>query len=210
MLWEAVPTALAAAFSPWTLLIVAGLLSRPRPMPHALVFLATAATITVAVGILVIEVLTSTGIDNSHKHSTAPPALDVAFGLVILISAAFLWHRPPHEAKTAQKREVGLLAVIVLGMVAGSPSALYMTSLHSIAKGRPSLADAVLDVLLIAALVLLLAEVPIALYAVAPERTAAVLKAANDWLARHGRFLVVIVAGVVGCYFVVSGLAHLV
>lgn len=53
-------------------------------------------------------------------------------------------------------------------------------------------------------------EIPIAMFTFAPARTTAALKAANDWLARHGRMLVVVAAGAVGCYFVVIGIAHLV
>jgi hypothetical protein len=211
MLWEAVPTALAAALSPPTLLIVAGLLSLERPMRNASVFMVTAAVVTVGVGFALVQILKSTGIDDSHKHRTVPPALDLALGVVILVFAAFVARRPPHETKEkAEQREMRLLVIVGLGLFVGSPSALYVTSLHSIAKGNPSGATVVLDVLLIAAIVLLMAEIPIALYAIAPDRTAAALKATNEWLARHGRVIVLAAAVVVGCYFVISGIVHLV
>jgi hypothetical protein len=210
MLWEALPTALVAAFSPWTLLIVAELLSRERPTRPALVFLAAAAFTTLAIGFAVVLALGGSGIDNGRKHRTVPPALDVALGLLILAGAVFVARRPVREPKQARRREAGLLAVIFLGLVVGSPSPLYLASLHSIAKGDPSTVSATVDVLLIAVVVLLLAEVPIVMFLLAPERSTRILEAVNGWLSRHGRVIGVTAAGAVGCYFVVTGVVHLV
>jgi hypothetical protein len=82
--------------------------------------------------------------------------------------------------------------------------------LHSVSKGRPDAAVGVLDVLLLAVLVLLMAWLPIALFALAPARATALLGAANAWLARHGRVLVFIAVTGIGCYFTINGLVHLV
>jgi hypothetical protein len=210
MLWEAVPTALVAAFSPWTLLIVAGLLSTERPMRRALVFLAAAATTVLAIGFTVVLVLGASGLDSGRKHRTVPPALDLAFGLLVLAGALFIARRPPRDAKQARHREAGILTVVALGMMAGSPSPLYLTSLHSIAKGNPSTVVATVDILTIAVLVLLLAEIPIAMFLIAPERCTTILETSNAWLGRHGRVIAVTAASVVGCYFVVKGVVRLV
>lgn len=91
----------------------------------------------------------------------------------------------------------------------GSPSVFYLASLHSIAKGHPRTLAAVAEVMLITAIVLIMAEAPIALFLLAPERTDAALKTANEWLAAHGRTIAVIAAVTVGAYFTISGLAHL-
>jgi hypothetical protein len=209
MLWEALPTALVAGFSPWTLLIVAELLNRERPTRLALVFLAAAGVTTLAIGFAVVLAVGGSGIDNGRKHRTVPPALDVALGVLVLAAAFFVARRPPREPKRARRREAGLLAVIVLGLLVGSPSPLYLTSLHSVAKGDPSTVGATVDVLVIAALVLLMAEVPIVMFLLAPERSTRVLEAVNAWLSRHGRVIGVTAAGAVGCYFVVTGAVHL-
>jgi len=242
MLWEAVVTALVAGFSPWTLLIVAGLLSRERPMRHALVFLVSASAVALLVGFLVVEALGSTDLEDRHRHLTVSPAIDLGLGLAILLFVPYLARRTPrkkrepggegqgkvgagvkelkvrwpHRARKQhgsgsqkRRREAGVLAVVALGAFAGSPSPLYLAALHSITKGQPGGAVGTLEVLLVGALFLLLAEVPIILYALAPERTTALLKAANAWLAKHGRILVTLAAAAVGCYFTVSGLVHL-
>ena len=210
MLWEAIPSAFAAAFSPSTLLIVAGLLAMAHPMRNATVFLATAASVTVAVGITVVEVLKGTGAENSHQHPTAPPAIDLVIGLVILAFGFFLARRPPRTPKKKpEQREMRLLVIVGLGLLLGSPSPLYLAALHSTAKGHPDTATAVLEVILLAAIVLLMAELPIAVYLFAPERAASALKSTNDWLARNGRVLSLSAAGIVGTYFVVHGIVQL-
>ncbi|NUR26123.1 MAG: hypothetical protein HOV83_09800 [Catenulispora sp.] len=210
MLWEAIPTAVAAAFSPSSLLIVAGLLGMAHPLRNALVFLITAATVTLTVGFVVVAFLAGTSLDDSSEHPTVPPALDLIIGLVVLGFGLYVARRPPHEPKQKpEQREMRLLVVVGLGLVLGSPSPLYLASLHSVAKGNPGGAAVVFDVILLAAIVLLMAELPIVYYLIAPERAAAALKRANEWLARHGRHIGLGAAAVVGTYFVVSGIAGL-
>lgn len=210
MLWEAIPSALAAAFSPSTLLIVAGLLGLAHPMRNALVFLITAATVTLTVGFVVVEVLKGTSVDDSSEHPTVPPAIDLVIGLVILAFGVYVARRPRRAPKQKpEQREMSLLVVVGLGLVLGSPSPMYLAALHSVAKGNPSGAAVVVDVVLLAAIVLLMAELPILYYLIAPERAAAALKVANEWLARHGRTIGLSAAGIVGTYFVISGIVGL-
>lgn len=207
MSWEAVATALVAAFSPWTLLVVAGLLSQPNARRLALIFLVSAGTLTLAVGFAVVLALSGTGVDNPHKHRAPSAGIDVGVGVAVLVFAVFIARHKPRPSKT--RREVGFLGVVVLGLIVGSPSPLYLASLHSISKTQPGTLAVTWEVLLIAALVLLLAEIPVMLFLVAPERTAAALRTANGWLAVHGRVIAVVAATVVGTYFVVTGLVRL-
>lgn len=210
MLWEAIPTALAASFSPSTLLIVAGLLGLPRPMRNASAFLVSAAAVTLGAGFAVVEVLKGTGVDDRHKHRTVPPALDLVLGLAILAFAIIVARRPPRGPKQKpDQREMRLLVIVGLGLLIGSPSPLYLASLHSIAKGNPGHAAVLFDVFVLAAIVLLMAELPVVFYLFAPGRTTAILKGVNGWLARHGRVIALTVAGIVGTYFVISGVVHL-
>ncbi|WP_034263197.1 GAP family protein [Actinospica robiniae] len=230
MLWEAVLAALIAGFAPWTLLIVATLLSRERPMHHALIFLATAAAITLLVGFLVVEALGNTDLENRHQHHSVSPAIDLGLGIAVLVFVPYFarrspkpkpdpkdrpartsrFHRKSTDSRAWWERKTGLLAVIALGAFVGSPSPLYLASLHSVTKGRPGGAVGALEVLLLAVVVLLMAEVPIILFALAPDRTAALLHSANAWLAVHGRTIVIVALTGAGVYFTINGLARLI
>jgi hypothetical protein len=211
VLWEAIPSALAASFSPTTLLMVTGLLALSRPILHATVFLGSAAVVTVGVGLLVVFGLQGLGLDGTREHPTAPPVLDLVLGLLILASAAYVARRPRHAPKQKpEARDMRLLVVVGLGLFTGSPSPLYLASLHSLAKGHPGPAASVVYVLLLAAIVQLMAELPLVLYLAQPDRAVAALNTMNAWLARHGRTVALTAAVVVGTYFVINGIVRLI
>lgn len=212
MLWEAVPTALAASFSPTTLVIVAGLLARERARLLSLTFLAAAASLTLLIGFLVVTVLAGTEFDDRQRHPTAPPVLDIVLGAAAVALAVVIWRRTPRAKSKDKKpslREPRLTTALVLGLVVGTPSPMYLLALHSISQGKPAAGVRALSVILIAAVVLLAAEVPILTYLIAPERTHSALRAANIWLARNGRVIAAAAAGGVGCYFMIKGIVGL-
>ena len=209
MPWDAVPPAVVASFSPSTLVIVAGLLSRDRPLRLAFSFLIAAGTVTVAVGFAVVGALAASGWENKRRRPTASPTLDVILGATALLFAVMVARRTPHEAKV-RRGDTRLATAVILGVAMGSPSPLYLLSLHTVAQAHASSAARYLFVVLLAAVVLLMAEVPILTYITAPTRTAAELAAANTWLARHGQAIFVLAAAAIGCYFVVKGVTGLV
>lgn len=209
MPWDAVPPAVVAAFSPATLLIVAGLLSRDRPLRLAFSFLIAAGVITLAVGFAVVGALAASGWEDKRRNPTASPALDVVLGAAALLFAVMVARRAPREAKV-RRGDTRLATAVVLGVAMGSPSPLYLLSLHTVAQAHVSSGARYFFVVLLAAVVLLMAEVPILTYVAAPTRTAARLAAANAWLARRGQAIFVLAATAIGCYFVVKGVTGLV
>lgn len=209
MPWDAVPPAVVASFSPTTLLIVAGLLSRDRPLRLAFSFLIAAGVVTVGVGFAVVGALAASGWENKRRNPTGSPTLDVILGAAALLFAVMVSRRAPREAKV-RRGETRLATAVILGLAMGSPSPLYLLSLHTVAQSHASSAARYLFVVLLAAVVLLMAEVPILTYITAPTGTAARLAAANDWLARHGRAVFVLAAAAIGCYFVLKGITGLV
>ena len=209
MPWDAVPPALAASFSPTTLLIVAGLLSRGRPLRLAFAFLAAASVVTLAVGFAVVGALAASGLENKRRHPSAPPTLQVVLGIAALLFAVMVARRAPREVKV-RRGDTRLATAMLLGVAMGAPSPLYLLSLHTVAQTNGSSGARYLSVVLLAAVVLLMAEVPILTYIAQPAGTTSRLAAANSWLARHGQIILVLAAVAVGGYFVVNGLVALV
>lgn len=206
--WESLPPAFAASFSPTSLVIVAWLLSRSRPLKLSLAFLAAAAAVALTVGFVFVAVLGSSGLDNKNKHPTVPPALDLVLGLAALLFAVVVARRKPRPPKEHQY-EPRLVTVILLGLALGSPSPLYLLSLHSVSQEQHSYALLALQVVVLAAIVLLMAEIPIVTYKFAPQRTGDALASANAWLARHGKLIAVAATAAVGVYFVIKGIVGL-
>ncbi len=63
--------------------------------------------------------------------------------------------------------------------------------------------------LLVAAIYMLIIEIPVVAHAIWPEQTLRVVTAVNGWLSRHGRTIVMIAAGAAGIYLVVTSVMHI-
>ena len=210
MLSEAVPAAFGAAVSPTALLFIAFLLTSPRPRRRVLIFLAGAGFITLGSGFLIVLVLQGSGAQ-SPKHRTVSPWIDLALGIVLVAFALAVYLWPPRGPKAAkQRRELGLIGLLGFGMFMYSPSPLYLASLHAVAKGHAGLLATVLSVLLVAAIYMLLIEIPVVAHLAWPDKTVRGVTAVNAWLARHGRTIIIVVSAGFGAYLIVSGIAHLV
>ncbi|MEU6646668.1 GAP family protein [Saccharomonospora sp. NPDC046836] len=209
MLSEAVPAAFGAAIYPPALLFIAFLLANPRPRRRALTFLIGAVFITLGVGFPFVLVLQRSGAE-SPKHRTVPPWIDLAIGILLVAFALVVYFRPPRGPKAAKKhRKLGLIGLLAVGIFMYSPSPLYLASLHSIAKAHTSLLVTLLSIILVAAIYMLLIEIPIIAHLVWPDSTVRGVTAVNTWLAKHGRTIIIIVAAGFGIYLISSGIAHL-
>jgi hypothetical protein len=209
MLAVAIPAALGGAIYPQALLFVAFLLTRSDPRKHALVFLAGGALIALGVGFAAVLVLQGTGLENA-QHRTIPPWIDLGLGVLLILFAVVVYVRPPHRpGKSRQRRELGLVSVFAIGVFMYSPSPFYLASLHAIAEGHPGAVATALSVVLVAAIYLLMAEIPIAAHAIWPEATLRGVGTVNGWLSRHGRTLLCVAAAGFGLYLVGAAVAHL-
>jgi len=210
MLIETVPESLGAAIYPPGLLFVAFLLSSPEPRKKALVFIAGAVIATLGFGFALVFLLQGSGIERGPHHRTVPPWIDLAIGLLLLGFALVVWFRPPRGPKAAkQRREIGLLGLLGIGLVMYTPSPLYLAALHSIAKAHEGVLFTILWVLLVAAIYMLIIEIPVVAHAIWPEQTLRVVTAVNGWLSRHGRTIVMIAAGAAGIYLVITSVMHI-
>jgi hypothetical protein len=210
MLSEAVPAAFAAAIYPPALLFIAFLLVNPRPRRRALIFLAGAVLITLGVGFVVVLALQGSGAESS-RHRTVPPWIGLAIGIVLVVFAVVIYFRPPRGPKAAKhQRELGLIGLLGVGMLMYVPSPLYLSSLQSIAKANAGLPATVLSIILVAAIYMLLIEIPIIAHFIWPDTTIRGVSAVNAWLTKHGRTIIIIVTAGFGAYLIGSSIAHLV
>ena len=171
MLTEAVPAALAASLYPPGLLFVSFLLANARPRQRALVFIAGAAIATLGFGFALVFVFQSTDLERG-PHRTVPSWIDLGIGVLLLASAVYVWFRPPRGPKAAeQRKELGLIELLVIGLVMYTPSPLYLAALHSIAKAHAGIVVTVLSVVLVAAVYMLIVEIPVVAHAVRPDAT---------------------------------------
>jgi len=211
MLTEAIPAAFGAALYPPGLLFVAFLLVNPQPRKSALIFIAGAVVATLGFGFALVFILQGTGVERSPQHRTVPAWVDLGIGILLLGSALYVWFRPPRGPKAAkERRELGLLGLLVIGLLMYTPSPLYLAALHAIAKAHEAVIYTILSVVLVAVIYMLVIEIPVVAHAIWPEATLRVVTAINAWLGRYGRTIVVLAAGAFGLYLVISASVHLI
>ena len=161
-------------------------------------FIAGAGLATLGFGFALVFLLQGTGVERG-PHRTVPPWIDLVIGLLLLGSAIYVWFRPPRGPKAAkQRREVGLLGLLAIGLVMYTPSPLYLAALHAIAKAHDGVLVTILSVVLVAVVYMLAIEIPVVAHAIWPEPTIRVVTGVNAWLGRHGRTIVVLAAGAFG------------
>lgn len=213
--------ALAAALNPTLLTATTVMLLLPSPKRLMLGYLAGAFTTGVLVGIAIVEWLSGSAVVSDTKHTVAP-AVDLAFGFVFLLAAyAVNSGRVARErARRAQKRAGkpkkaprwqqalsggSARTTFVVGLLLSFPGASYLASLTEISRQNFSTAGVVLSVLAVNAVMLVLLEVPLISFAVAPDWTPVAVERFKSWMARDLEKVIVTALSVIGAVFIARG-----
>jgi Sap-like sulfolipid-1-addressing protein len=217
--------ALGAALNPTLLTATTVMLLLPNPKRLMLGYLAGALTTGMVVGVAIVEWLSDSGVVSETKH-TVSPAINLAFGLLAL-TAAYVIESGRLERRRARRREQrgdnpkktprwqetlskgSARQTYLVGLLLSFPGASYLASLTEISRQGFSGAGVVLAVLAVNAIMLVLLEVPLIGFAVAPEWTAMIIDRFKGWLAQHGTKALVIALTVVGALLVARGITEI-
>jgi len=215
--------AFLAALNPKLLGVDLLLIENARPRLMFTGFLLGGIGMSLTVGLLDVFVLQADAVSTQGSVSAG---LDLALGLPlvavgVLVATGRLHgrRRAPAPAGDAQPPKDGWaqrvlgqprfgLAVLI-GAVAGTPGAAYITALHQLVTGKSSTAAQAAAVVVFVLIEFSLVIVPFVFLVARPEATKAQLKRAQDWLMSHARQLMAAVALFAGSYMVISGLARL-
>ena len=211
---EAFWLALAAAFYPPAIVALIAVVRGPSARSRVFVYLAGAAAMTFGAGLAMLAVLRESGTTDLRNPSPSA-AVEIALGVLCLALAAAVWRRAPSAvvagpgpSRTERlTQRAGL--VFVLGLLMYLPSPLYFGAVKVTVDADLSTAAEVAGVLVLAAIVLLMVEVPALLVLVAPERALGALETANAWLLRHAREIGAGLLAAGGAYLLARGLEHL-
>jgi hypothetical protein len=214
---QAIPLALIASLYPFGLAALLLLFQASRPRARSGVFLLGAVVFTLIVGFAVVFAVRAGGL-NQQSNQTPRYGLQLAIGLLFLVGAWVIAHRPPRpKQEDDQPSRVskavggsGLVAVFVLGIALYTPSPLYLSALDDVGGTKMSTAAAALWVVIVVVLVLLTIELPILLYWFAPDWTIPKLAALNSWLDRNGRSLLMGVLVALGLWEAIGGIVGLI
>jgi hypothetical protein len=213
--------ALLASLNPTLLAATTVMLILSNPGRLMLGYLLGAMMTSVTLGVVIVFSLNDTSVVNDTQN-TINPGLDIALGAVALVVARVLvpgrTHRarrrpekpkatPRWQTKLSKSSPRGAFAV---GALLTLPGASYLAGLRQIAD--LNYADAVTVVLVIAfnVVMLMLIELPLLGFAVAPDWTRRQVAAAKSFAARHGRRLAAYVLAVIGTALVIKGVIGLI
>ena len=227
--------AFEAALYPTLLAAVVILLSTDRPARLIAAYLAGGMTISVVLGLAIVELLGGTELVESQQSLLSWTG-DLAIGGLALLAAVALathaderWRdrrrarhgtsaeadppRPPAEPKgepwTQRLLARGSVPVVfVAALFVNIPGAAYLIALKDIAAGGHPVAVDLALILLFNAIMFLLAEIPLVGLLVAPDRTGAFVHRMNRWLREHSRQLAIGICLTLGVYLILRGLLN--
>lgn len=214
--------AFEAALYPTLLAAVVILLRLDRPVRLLAAYLAGGLTISIALGIVIVEGLGGT-VNSSSSGLSVTADLAVG-GLALLLAVVLATHaderlrrtrakepKPTDEHEPWSERILSRGStplVFLAAMAINLPGAAYLVALKDIAAGNHSTGKDIVLIVVFNVIMFMLAEIPLAGLVFAPERTQALVARANDWMSSHSRELAIGISGTLGVFLIVRGILH--
>ena len=220
--------AFTAALNPTLLAAVTVMLVLDKPKRLLRGYLLGAMLTSITLGLAIVFALDdgSSSATTTAKQ-TIDPALDVAFGVIILILAFVVGTGRDHRRRARSARKKAEQAdkgppkwqkalsrgsartTFVVGALLTLPGASYLAGLHELAQQNLSTTATVLSVILFNVIMLALLEIPLLGYTFSPEKTDATVQRFSAWLSRSGGRIALVLAILIGVAILGRGLAGL-
>ncbi len=213
---------LTAALNPTLLAATTVMLLLPRPKRLLLGYLLGAYTTSVTVGLAIEYWLHGSGTISTTKV-TVSPVIDITLGLLVLLVAFVIGtgrladrrarkqtdkpKKTPRWQRTLSKGSAR--DTFVVGLLLSFPGASYLAALEQIHKQNLDRAAVVLTVVAVTVIMLMLLELPLIGYALAPEWTPVAVERFKAWLGRNGGRAAVIGATAIGVALIARGTIEL-
>ncbi len=216
---DLIPLILGATLAPIYPIIVLLLLQSERGLGKATAFVAGAVAMRLVQGAIfglvfgqAVEAETAAGL-----QLIAPTLLTVV-GILLLVMGIRKW-RKEEDSEDNQPGWMSKLADLTVLKAAGGGMLMLLigvkqwvftlSAIAVIEEAQPGLTVGIAAYLLFVAATQLLALPPIVAFAVAPEKSAKPLAAAQGWLQRHNRVIVIAVSFIFGVWFLFDGVTSL-
>jgi len=215
---------LTSVLNPTLIAVTTVMLLLEHPKRLMLGYWLGAMLMSVTCGLVIVFALENSAAVSTTEQ-TLSPAADIALGAVSLILSVVLGSTrfTRFEERRAVRREQrkaprweGALnrgtarITFVLGAVLTLPGASYIAGMIRLSKLDYSAAVTVLVVLAFNLVMLLLIEIPLLAFVVAPERTPVEVERAKVWARNHGRMFAVQGLAIIGVLLVIKGVVGLV
>jgi Sap, sulfolipid-1-addressing protein len=217
---------LTASLNPTLVAATTLMLLLPNPARLMLGYLAGALLTSITLGIVIVYSLPHSS--TTTTQHTISPSVDIALG-VLFLAIAFVVNgghierlRERRQERKAAKPDKGpplwqrqlgkgsARATFVVGALLTLPGASYLAGLHEIKDLNYSTSVTVLVIVGFNLVMLWLLEVPLVLFAVAPDWTPQAVDRAKLWVSRHAHTVAVRGFTVIGVLLVIKGIVGLI
>jgi hypothetical protein len=200
------------------------LLGRPQPARQLGAYLIGGMGFSIIFGLVIVFALHGA---NIRIGKSTQGVIEVAAGALLLAIAVGVWsgHKLQWHPRRTPKSDVdrsgkqslhdralgndSLWIAWVAGAVYSAPGAYYLAGLALLAKQNASAATIVVVLLGFNLIQFALIELPLLGLLLVPDRARSLTERLNDWMTAHRRVVIVVLAGVVGAYLLISGISDL-
>jgi hypothetical protein len=210
-----------AAFNPTLLAATTVMLLLPSPKRLLLGYLGGAMLTSITLGLLIVFSLEGTESVSTTKNTLSPGA-DFTLGGILLVVAFLLASgrdqgfrerrrrkkegKPQKEPRWQRFLSKGRARdTFVVGALLTLPGGSYLAGLSQMAKQDLSTVETVLAVLVFNLIMLMLLEVPLLGYALAPDWTPRAIDRFKTWVSRHARGFALYGCAGIGAALVIRG-----
>jgi Sap, sulfolipid-1-addressing protein len=216
--------ALTAALNPTLLTATTVMLLLPSPKRMLLGYLLGAMMTSITLGLVIVFAISGSSAVSTQKN-TVSPVVDLAFGVIMLVVAFVLGtgrHEGLAERRRARKAQKGdsspprwqqflgkgsARSAFVVGALLTLPGASYIVGLSRIHGLDYGTAPTVALIVGFNLIMLILLELPLISYTIAPKWTPVAIDRAKAWVAGHGLRFAVVALTVIGLALLARGLA---
>jgi len=219
--------AVLAALDAGLLAATVVLLARPRPARQLLAYLVGCMGFSIGIGLVIVLALHGSSVVK-HPNPAVSAVIEIAAGALLLVVAVAVvlgrnaqW-RPRRRRQDADadadkrpslsERALGndsLWIAWAAGALYSVPGAYYLAGLALLVKLDQSASIDVVAILGFNLVMFAFLELPLLGFLIAPDRARALTERLNQWMTRHKRTLITVVAGVGGLYLLITGLSDL-
>jgi len=221
---EVVLLSLTSAFNPTLIAVTTLMLLLPNPKRLMLGYWFGAMLTSITLGLLIVFSLENSGVVSTTQQTISPLADIVLGGLTLIIAGVLATGRDERYRERRAKKKEGkppprwqrelrrgtARTTFVIGALLTLPGASYLAGLDRLSKLDYSTAVTVVIVLAFNLVMLILLELPMIAFAVAPEWTPAAIDRAKSWAGIHGRVYAERGFTVIGVLLIVKGIVGLI
>jgi len=215
---------LVAAANATLLAAVTVMLFLPNPKRLLLGYLAGALLISLTIGFVIVFVVHDSSAASTAQDSISP-SMDIALGAIFVIVAYVLHGGHDQRLKQRRKERKGeeeaaekgpsrveqLLGrgdariTFAIGVVFTLPGFAYLSALRELQQLEYGVPAEILVIVGFNVMLLILLEIPLLGYLVAPERTVVEVQRFRAWLTRSGRRMMIVGTAGIGVLLLVRG-----